>query len=402
MKKFLILVIAALFALSGCAAVLDALGRLETQELVVQEQSKPNDANMLYINMPTLDNLDYSDMDFFEDGYEVVDFVDNPDGDTATFVIGGAYLSTRFLSIDTPEVYPPTGGSQPWAVEAKMFAEDMLKNADQIILERDNKSDAFDKYDRVLAWVWVDGKLLNYMLAANGYAYVKYLYDDYRYNDELIDVEQAAKSAQRGIWSDDEPYYDGYVDIDSDTTISNARQQPVGTNVKIKGIITSCIGDNAFIEDETGGIYIYTNKHSYYTLTTGNEITIEGELINYNGFLEIANFSENDIKVISSGNSTSPITITLSNVGESHESKYVYIKGVEVTFVEYTKGQKGYTIFISKDAQQGEIRVDKYLEDYINPEDIIVGSIINVTGNVAQHHDTYQIMISGKASISYE
>ena len=40
-------------------------------------------------SMPSLPDLDFEDMDLFEDGYEIVKFHSLSDGDTATFVVGG-------------------------------------------------------------------------------------------------------------------------------------------------------------------------------------------------------------------------------------------------------------------------------------------------------------------------
>ena len=416
MKKTIafILVILLLFA-SGCETVLDVLEKYEnitdqSSELTTVQPSNDENNNIgnLYNNMPILPDLDYQDTDLFEDGYQVVEFDHAPDGDTAIFLVGDAYLKTRFLGVDTKEMSTDSGIPEPWATEAKEYTNDMLSNADEIILELDDNCDTFDKYDRLLAWIWVDGQLLNYMLASRGFADVKYLYDDYKYNDDLLDAEYLAQSRELGIWGNDEPYYNPAENYSSNNitqenyiTISEARNANIGSKVKIKGVITNKIENNAFMQDQTGGIYIYTNNENFYALATGNEIIIQGEIADYNGLLEIINFNDSDIKVVSENNDAEPTVIPLSQVSEDMEGQYVRVENAEITFVEYNEGEKGYSIFISQNDVSGEIRIDKHLTSYPNPSSLQVGDIINVVGNIAQHYDSYQIIISDDMSIMY-
>ena len=58
------------------------------------------------------------------------------------------------------------------------------------------------KYDRVLAWVYVDGDLLQKELVSKGYAQVKYVYDEYLFSEELKELEVEAKEKKLGMWSD--------------------------------------------------------------------------------------------------------------------------------------------------------------------------------------------------------
>jgi len=63
-----------------------------------------------------------------------------------------------------------------------------LRNAKQILLELDPASDTYDRYDRLLAWVWVDGELLQAKLLENHLAEIRYLYADYLYTDYLYKI----------------------------------------------------------------------------------------------------------------------------------------------------------------------------------------------------------------------
>ena len=58
-----------------------------------------------------------------------------------------------------------------------------------------------DKYDRIIAWVFVDDELLQEDLVSKGYAKVAYLYGDYKYTTQLKEKEQIAKNKKLRIWS---------------------------------------------------------------------------------------------------------------------------------------------------------------------------------------------------------
>lgn len=124
------------------------------------------------------------------------------DGDTARFIIKNKEYSTRFLAIDTPETVKPNTPVQPFGKEASNYTCSKLKSAKKIVLEYDNNATKEDKYGRRLAWIFVDGDLLQKELVSKGYAKVAYLYDDYKYTNILKKAEKNAKNKTLGIWSD--------------------------------------------------------------------------------------------------------------------------------------------------------------------------------------------------------
>ena len=125
------------------------------------------------------------------------------DGDTAKFIYNDEVITARFLAIDTPESVHPTVGEEPYGKDASNYTCSVLEKADEIILEFDANSDKTDKYDRYLVWVFVDGKLLQKQLISKGYAEVAYLYDDYKYTDELEKAQKKAQEKKVGIWSNE-------------------------------------------------------------------------------------------------------------------------------------------------------------------------------------------------------
>ena len=161
------------------------------------------DSNTYYdknFNKTTLEELSKNNQ---ETEKVEVKFVDSVDGDTAQFNMNGEKIKVRFLAVDTPESVHPTKEVQVYGVEASNFTKDKLKNAKKIELEFDNNSDKTDKYGRYLAWIWVDGELLQNLLIKEGLGKVAYLYADYKYTNILQETEKVAKEEKIGIWKDE-------------------------------------------------------------------------------------------------------------------------------------------------------------------------------------------------------
>lgn len=121
------------------------------------------------------------------------------DGDTASVIVKGKKQSVRFLAIDAPEY---TKEIEAYGKESTDFVCDSLMNVSTIELEYDGARE--DKYGRLLAWVFVDDELLQYQIVRNGLAEVAYIYDDYRYVEELYTAQDKARNEGLNIWSDTE------------------------------------------------------------------------------------------------------------------------------------------------------------------------------------------------------
>lgn len=148
---------------------------------------------------------------------EEVTFSKCVDGDTFKVILNEEEYTVRMLAVDTPETVHPTKGVEYYGKEASNYTCDKLTNAKKIELEYDANSDKNDKYDRLLAWVFVDDELLQELLVENGYAKVAYLYDDYKYTNLLEEKQELASAKNIGIWDTEAANnYDGEV---MDTTI---------------------------------------------------------------------------------------------------------------------------------------------------------------------------------------
>ena len=132
---------------------------------------------------------------------EKVSLVRTVDGDTCVFLVNGKEEKVRFLAIDTPETVKENTKVQEYGPEASNYTKELLNNAKEIYLEYE-KGEKYDKYDRLLSWVFVDGKLLQEELIKKGFAKVAYIYGDYKYTDLLYKAQNIAKKDKVGIWSD--------------------------------------------------------------------------------------------------------------------------------------------------------------------------------------------------------
>ena len=108
--------------------------------------------------------------------------------------------------------------------------------------------------------------------------------------------------------------------------IATARNQGIGANVTITGIVTNGdeLGVIRYIQDNTAGMALY--DASLASFQRGDEVTVSGTLVDYNGLLEMNPVNSNSIN--SSGNTVSPQIVTPNQIGESTESELVQIDNV--------------------------------------------------------------------------
>ena len=140
---------------------------------------------------------------FFVYAKEEVTFSKCVDGDTIKVKVKNKEATVRMLAVDTPESVHPKKKVEYYGKDASDYTCNLITNAKKIELEYDSNSDKYDKYERLLAWVFVDDYLLQDKLVRNGYAEVAYLYGNYKYTDLLKDHEVLAKQEHIGIWDDD-------------------------------------------------------------------------------------------------------------------------------------------------------------------------------------------------------
>lgn len=118
------------------------------------------------------------------------------DGDTITVVYTGqrgGKEKVRLIGVDCPE-----RKQLPWGPRAREFTKKMVFRK-IVRLETDVR--VRDKYGRLLAYVWVDGKMLNEELLKHGLAVILTIPPDVRYVERFKKAQKEARNNKRGFWA---------------------------------------------------------------------------------------------------------------------------------------------------------------------------------------------------------
>ncbi len=102
----------------------------------------------------------------------------------------------RLIGVDTPEVY---GQAECYGREASAFVERTVPLGSEIRYRLG--VDERDRYGRALAYLWLrDGRFLNRLLVARGYAQPLTVPPNVEYEDLFVRVARRAREAGRGLW----------------------------------------------------------------------------------------------------------------------------------------------------------------------------------------------------------
>ena len=106
----------------------------------------------------------------------------------------------RLKGIDTPETVKPDHPVERWGPEATEFARQFVSGGEiRLQFDRERK----DKYDRFLAYVWVEDQLLNEALVRAGLARAVILFPiSPAMKRRLLAAQEEARAARRAIWSE--------------------------------------------------------------------------------------------------------------------------------------------------------------------------------------------------------
>lgn len=102
----------------------------------------------------------------------------------------------RLLGFDAP-----SPAQRPWGKDAMDFLRQVDKETIQLEFDQERQ----DSYDRLLAYVWHDGALLNLAMVAEGHALVDSRLPNIRYEQELRRGQESARLQGLGIWNPANP-----------------------------------------------------------------------------------------------------------------------------------------------------------------------------------------------------
>ena len=127
------------------------------------------------------------------------------DGDTIVVKINSKNVKVRLIGLDTPELVDPRRPVQCFAKEASTEMHTLVDGQD-VRLETDPSQDTYDKYHRLLAYVFrpldsnPEGLLVNKYMITEGFGH-EYTYNlPYKYQKEFRAAEKNARAGGKGLW----------------------------------------------------------------------------------------------------------------------------------------------------------------------------------------------------------
>jgi micrococcal nuclease len=121
------------------------------------------------------------------------------DGDTIDVQFAGRVERIRLLGADTPEVKDPRKPVQCYGPEASAYTHAHLVAGMRVRLETD--VEPRDKYGRLLAYVYVNGKRYEDELLRLGLAHLLIIPPNGEHARAMLKAELEARAAGRGLWS---------------------------------------------------------------------------------------------------------------------------------------------------------------------------------------------------------
>lgn len=139
------------------------------------------------------DEMDTSKLDLAE--YKVVRVVD---GDTFIIDYNGSEERVRLIGIDTPEsVHPNESKNTEEGIKTSNYTKERLEGK---IVKIELDVQERDQYGRILAYVYIDGKMYNKELLELGYAKIATYPPNVKYVEDFTKIQKEARENKVGLW----------------------------------------------------------------------------------------------------------------------------------------------------------------------------------------------------------
>jgi micrococcal nuclease len=122
------------------------------------------------------------------------------DGDTIEIYQNQKIEKIRMIGLNTPETVAPNKDIECYGIEASSKLKDLLQGK-IVKLESDETQENKDKYNRLLRYVFLDGKNINQKMIEEGYGFEYTFKKPYRYQKEFKLSESIAKEKNLGLWN---------------------------------------------------------------------------------------------------------------------------------------------------------------------------------------------------------
>lgn len=345
---------------------------------------------------------------FIASGIGEVTLASCEDGDTAEFITEGQRIRVRFLGIDTPEasyIY------EPWGYQATQFACDKLTEADTIVLEADGSR--MDTFNRYLAYIWYDGRLLNLELVEEAYAEIS-SYRDLKYKQYFVDAYEHAQTTNMRIHEDEptDPLFD-YATEGIDVTIEALRTNPDNyafKRVNIEGLITGRIGSHVFIEQNGYGMFFYVGHiDPSYDLQIGNHIKIPNLQFVYDvnrmggwhltGYLRAV--TPHDLEIVSINNEVDPMNVTIEQLSEDLLGRRLKLESLTILSIT---NEWGHMTILLEDALGNQLKMNQNTfvdeNEKLDESLLEIGQTVDIEGFLVESEDEFCLWLTKSDNIT--
>jgi len=239
---------------------------------------------MLFFINKAFRHQDFLSSDF-QDKTHLVDYV--VDGDTVRLSSGE---NVRYIGVDTPETRERKSGGwvykpMPFAEEAKAFNKKLVEGR-RARLEFDVQKK--DRYGRLLAYVYVDDKMVNLDMIREGYATIYTYPPNVKYAERFLEAQREARASGKGLW----------VDVGEAIPASEAKDNIGKVKVIEAEVVDTYISDKMLVLKFKGGFKVVMFKDMLFSLPNkarrspdsyfrGKTIRVYGAVKDYKGSPEI-------------------------------------------------------------------------------------------------------------------
>ena len=181
--------------------------------------------------------------------------------------------------------------------------------------------------------------------------------------------------------------------LSAQMTIAQARAQPVGTTVTVKGIVTAdttlypSSGVTIYFQDNTAGLTAFNTGNLLAPVRMGDSIQITGPLSTFNQLLQIS--PVNNFTIINTNNPLpAPININLATgFVPANECRLVRVSGVTFTGSGTFSGNTNYNV--TDGTSTRPVRINVFTDI---PGTNIPGSTVSVTGIMSRFLANQQLL----------
>lgn len=179
-----------------------------------------------------------------------------------------------------------------------------------------------------------------------------------------------------------------------------------GESVLVKGYVCGIVGNNFYVQDYTGGIYIYLGSTSVEGLELGTEVIVQGIKETYKGLVEVTNVSSVDLTGYMGDEISSVVLETVDNTVLNNwlcrlvkYNSLTYVSGSldlnKDSSITLSDGMNQVTLFISK-----HISTSKKEEVASVINNLKVGSTISLDNLVVGCFNNPQLVVTETTTIN--